>query len=239
MMRRYWDRGARENAFWYVDTSLSFENPDLDSFRTHGQLIAADFLRHFQPDPERHVALEIGCGLGRVVEEMAPHFRHVVGTDISTEMLRKARTLVETPNHSFVLVDGEGLSCVRSASMDLVVSFAVLQHIPSVRQALDYIEEVARVLKPGGQMAVHFNTWKRTASWAARRTAFGVMNRIRPSRDPRRTTSRYFMGSTPSVRRIRRRLVKAGLKELEVGRPGTLFTMVYARKPMGPTAGSP
>jgi ubiquinone/menaquinone biosynthesis C-methylase UbiE len=40
------------------------------------------------------VALEIGCGMGRICLALSERFDQVVGYDISTEMLRKARELV-------------------------------------------------------------------------------------------------------------------------------------------------
>lgn len=40
-----------------------------------------------------HDALEFGCGLGRITRALAARYDRVVGVDISTEMLERARAL--------------------------------------------------------------------------------------------------------------------------------------------------
>jgi hypothetical protein len=39
-MRKYWDEKAKTNAAWYVDTSLDFDNPDMQKFFESGRAIA-------------------------------------------------------------------------------------------------------------------------------------------------------------------------------------------------------
>jgi hypothetical protein len=36
-MRNFWDEAARTNAVWYVDTSLDFNHPDMESFFSMGR----------------------------------------------------------------------------------------------------------------------------------------------------------------------------------------------------------
>ena len=71
-MRSYWDEGARRNAFWYVDTSLDYANPDLDQFFETGRLIVSEALQNTPVNPRgKALAVEIGCGLGRVCQALA------------------------------------------------------------------------------------------------------------------------------------------------------------------------
>lgn len=230
-LRTFWNEAARENALWYVDTSLSFEEPDHRTFLSNGRRIAEACLAHFRPDSARHVALDIGCGLGRVIDELAPRFSYVVGLDVSSEMLRRAATSTHSHNRGFVLSDGSGLGCVRTGSVDLAVSFAVFSHLPAARLTRSYIEEIERVLRPGGGAAFHVNTSSGSWWWAARRWGLSILSLAAPSR--RRVWSRSFQGSSMSMRPLLGCVKRTGLELVEVRLPRSLFTMVYVRKPGG------
>jgi cyclopropane fatty-acyl-phospholipid synthase-like methyltransferase len=222
---------------WYVDTSLSFERPDLATFRTNARRIAEVSLEHFDPDPRRHVALDIGCGLGRVIEELAPRFRHVVGLDVSAEMLRQADEAVSARNRSFVVTGGEDLAMLRDGAVDFVVSFAVFTHLPSVRWTERYIHEIARVLRPGGGAAFHLNTSATSLRWAIRRWALSLSGRL--GRDQRGRLTSSFLGSAMSVSKVCRIVDAAGLETLEIANGGTLHTIVHVMRPAAVTAGTP
>lgn len=95
------------------------------------------------------VTLQIGSGLGRVEAHLCRRVRRCYGLDVSPSMVRKARALVREPNVEFVCGDGKGLGGWDDASLDLIYSFLVFQHLPRplVRK---YICESARKLKPSG-----------------------------------------------------------------------------------------
>src|SRR3954468_9875031 len=131
-MRSYWDEGARRNAVWYVDTSLDYDNPDLQKFLETGRTIVHDALdRAPTTPPGTDLAVEIGCGLGRICKALTERFDRVVGVDISPEMLRRAREHVPEPSVEFMLGDGVSLAGIETGAADLVLSFTVFQHIPS------------------------------------------------------------------------------------------------------------
>ena len=101
-MRAYWDDAARRNAVWYVDTSLSYEGPDMDRFFETGRRIVSEALDGSPvPLPGTGTAVEIGAGLGRVCRALADRFDRVVGLDVSPEMVERARGLVDDPRVSF------------------------------------------------------------------------------------------------------------------------------------------
>ena len=88
-MRRYWDERARRNAVWYVDTSTDYHAPDMGRFFATGQAIADEALSGPVAPAGRALAVEIGCGLGRVCQALAARFDAVVGIDLSPEMLSR------------------------------------------------------------------------------------------------------------------------------------------------------
>src|SRR5438094_8358288 len=94
-MRNFWDEAARTNAAWYVDTSLDFDHPDMESFFATGRTIVSEALDESPVTPPgRSSAVEIGAGLGRVCLALVDRFDHVGGMATSSEMVQRARETV-------------------------------------------------------------------------------------------------------------------------------------------------
>lgn len=95
--------------------------------------------------------LEIGCGVGRVGEQLAPRCREWIGCDISSNMLSHAKQrLARFPNVRFVELSGEGLSEVADSSVDVVYCTVVFMHLFEWDR-FAYVRDAFRVLKPGGR----------------------------------------------------------------------------------------
>lgn len=126
------------------------------------ELVVGWYAQHEQFDYERWllggitigpdaVALEYGCGPGRMLRRMAAPFSRVDGVDISAEVIEVARRRCEslpTPPRLMV-TDGQSVP-VDAAAYDLAYSVICLQHIcvHTVRQRI--FEGLFRALKPGG-----------------------------------------------------------------------------------------
>jgi SAM-dependent methyltransferase len=145
-MREDWDRRAREDHKLHIATGHAGSE---EQFLESGERDLADLVLdgiHLGPEAS---ALEIGCGVGRLLIPLARRVTHVVGVDISPVMIETSRAyLASVPNVSARLTDGT-LSGVEDASLDFVYSFIVFQHIPAAGPIRTYVEEAARVLKPG------------------------------------------------------------------------------------------
>jgi ubiquinone/menaquinone biosynthesis C-methylase UbiE len=96
--------------------------------------------------------LEVGCGTGLMLDRLSRIARSVHGADLSPGMLEKAR------ERGFDVVVASATELpYEDDRFDLVCSFKVLAHVPEIGKAL---EEMARVVKPGGHLAVEFyNPW--------------------------------------------------------------------------------
>jgi SAM-dependent methyltransferase len=230
-MRSYWDEAARNNAAWYVDTSLNFDAPDMERFFQTGRLIVAEALEDPPVAPESHrMAVEIGSGLGRVCLALADHFDRVVGIDISPEMVRRAQELVTNERVSFEVGDGTTLAPVSDGQADLVLSFTVFQHIPDVRVIDRYIGEAARILKDGGVFVFQWNNTPGALGWALRRRALGFLQRTALHSERYGRNAPQFLGSRVPLERIRRSLASAGLELRGTKGLGTLFAWAWAVK---------
>ncbi|HEY0636447.1 MAG TPA: class I SAM-dependent methyltransferase [Pseudonocardiaceae bacterium] len=116
--------------------------------------------------------LDFGCGVGRLSQALAAHADEVVGVDISPTMLEQARRLDRSGGRCrFLLNDAPDLGLLAGASVDLVYSMLVLQHVP--RAAVDaYLAEFLRVLRPGGLAVVQLAT---APLWTAKGVAWRLL----------------------------------------------------------------
>jgi ubiquinone/menaquinone biosynthesis C-methylase UbiE len=232
-MRSFWDDRARENAAWYVDTSLSYDSPDMQKFFETGERIVDEALVHAPVKPERfESAVDIGSGLGRISAALAKHFDHVVGLDVSEEMVRKAREHVNDPGVEFMVSDGVGLQPVEDDSVDLVTSFTVLQHLPESELVLGYLREGARVLRPGGVLAVQWNNMPHARLWRGKAVWWRFRQRLGLGMQNEQRNAREFIGSRVPWAPVEATLRAAGLDIVGRKGEGTLFSWVWAVKPV-------
>ena len=102
-------------------------------------------------------ALEIGCGIGRLMVPLCSRVRCVVGTDVSSGMISAARRRLEgLPDASVQLTTGQDLSAFSSAAVDLVYSVDTFPYLVLSGHALveRHFREVRRVLRPAGDFVL-------------------------------------------------------------------------------------
>ncbi|MEO7057983.1 MAG: class I SAM-dependent methyltransferase [Caldimonas sp.] len=102
-------------------------------------------------------ALEVGCGIGRLMVPLCSRMRSVVGTDVSAGMISAAtRRLEGLSNASARMTTGQDLSDFSAGSMDLVYSVDVFPYLVLSGHALveRHFREVSRVLRPGGDFVL-------------------------------------------------------------------------------------
>jgi ubiquinone/menaquinone biosynthesis C-methylase UbiE len=108
---------------------------------------------------EKVSALEIGCGIGRLMKGMRNNFEWVYGIDISKEMLYHGNLfLSNTDNTTLMHCTGDGTINLVDEAVNFVYSVIVFQHIPSLPIIVKYLKESKRVLKEGG--VVRIQTFK-------------------------------------------------------------------------------
>lgn len=107
-----------------------------------------DILRRHVELRDRDV-LDVGCGEGWLVRELAVLGARVTGIEISEGQLADARAADAGPTGSRYLVGRAESIPLADASLDLVVFRASLHHVP-IGQMLPALREAGRVLRPGG-----------------------------------------------------------------------------------------
>jgi SAM-dependent methyltransferase len=232
-MRAYWNERARENAAWYVDTTVDYDRPDMQAFFEAGAKILDEALTRAPTQPRRRgTAVEIGSGLGRICASLSDQFDRVIGIVVSAEMVQRAQALVSKPNVSFVVGNGEDLSGIQSRSADFVVTFTVLQHLPSGSLIEGYLREAARILAPGGVLAAQWNNLPHPHFWRARARWWRFRNRVGGPLAVGPRADRHFVGTRLPEHVVRQTLTDAGLSIHGTKGLGTLFAWVWASKPL-------
>ena len=90
-------------------------------------------------------AIDLGCGSGRHVLDLAPHFDEVVGLDLSEPLLALARRKLVGAHVRFVA--GDLTTYTDDRGFDLVFSSTALHHVPELDTAL---RNIRSLVAPGG-----------------------------------------------------------------------------------------
>jgi ubiquinone/menaquinone biosynthesis C-methylase UbiE len=107
---------------------------------------------------ERHrTILQIGCGIGRMEQLLAPTVRDAYGIDISPNMIATARRRCEAiPNAHFLECSGRDLALFEDGSFDLVYAVDSFPYLCQAGMPLVevHLREIHRVLRSRGDLAI-------------------------------------------------------------------------------------
>ena len=162
---RHWRAWGRHDPYFGVLSEDRFRSGQMDdatrdeffaSGSAHVQHLFERIHRHLGADFAPRSGLDFGCGVGRLAIPLAARLTHVLGLDISPDMLAEATrnaTDAGAANATFALSD-DALSQA-PGRYDLVHSHIVLQHIP-VQRGLPLVKALAARVADGGVLALQF-----------------------------------------------------------------------------------
>jgi ubiquinone/menaquinone biosynthesis C-methylase UbiE len=122
-------------------------------------------------------ALDFGCGVGRLTQALAGHFRECWGVDISPTMVRLAEDFNRNSQCHFCLNETSDLTNFTDEQFEFIYSSIVLQHIPR-RNVEQYLREFIRVLKAGGVLVFQVPEKEKAPVASRLRNKIGLRRRI-------------------------------------------------------------
>lgn len=172
MTDEQWERFAREDAEYYVLTGVSRgRRADTRSeFFESGRKQAERLLEDCKPYLNgRDLAIEIGCGVGRVALPLSRQFARLIAVDVSPTMLSKleenaARDVAA--GHIESMLADQAWDDPNTA--DLVYSVLVFQHIERYEEIASYVGRISRALRPAAIGYLQFDTRPRTVLYRMR-----------------------------------------------------------------------
>jgi SAM-dependent methyltransferase len=134
----------RKHAFLLVDNSA-----DEEEMQTKGGAVAQGLCQGLGVQ-SHHKVLEVGCGVARIGRELAPFCGEWWGCDISSSMIRIGRQrTTHLENVHFEVLEHSSLDCFSTDTFDRVYCCVVFMHLDQ-EDIFGYVQEMYRVLKPGG-----------------------------------------------------------------------------------------
>lgn len=100
--------------------------------------------------PQRAIIFDVGCAQGRSIAPFIGNPNTVIGFDISKKMIEAGNDrFKDTRNPPYLFVGDAVTFPVADRSVDVVVLYGVLHHVPHPERIA---KEIARVLKPDGTL---------------------------------------------------------------------------------------
>ena len=150
--KEFWDNVAqtKEGAYLGVVGQFHQKNHDDEDMAISGEPDAEIIANKLEIEPS-HKVLEIGVGVGRIAEHIAPRCAEFHGVDISENMIKEAKARLNgIPGVHLRALERTSFDAFPDASFDRVYSHIVLIHLDR-EDLFQYMRETCRVLRPGGR----------------------------------------------------------------------------------------
>lgn len=146
--QRHFEELARSWDLWH---SLYFDrSPSSVGARKYRTLLNVEADRIGAWLGPKATVLDLGCGTGKILKLVARRCRRAHGLDISPKAIEHAaRNCLRLRNVELHLAEGWRLP-FREDRFDLVFCLGMLQYV-DLELAISYLQEVSRILKPGGR----------------------------------------------------------------------------------------
>lgn len=153
-LRNDWENLAERDALWAIltDSKKAGRKWEVAEFMATGEAEISTVMTYLTwigclPDCEG-MALDFGCGVGRLKQAIVQRFASCVRVDISKQMIYQAQALNRFAHCRYVAISDTRLPFADN-SFSFIYSNIVLQHVPRHISEL-YLPDFVRVLAPDG-----------------------------------------------------------------------------------------
>lgn len=148
----------------FTDDAIFFHRRKMDLLLT--------ILRKRRLDPAAMHWIDVGCGRGDLLKMGKGKFGSLSGCDVSAEMLAYCDGVNVRRQSSVTTLPFD------SGSADLITAVCLLHHV-DLEDRLPLMREMARILKPGGLLAVvEHNTYNPVTRWIVKRSPVDTNARL-------------------------------------------------------------
>jgi ubiquinone/menaquinone biosynthesis C-methylase UbiE len=149
-MRAEWNARAQKSFMQYTSGTQTEKEED---YVKSAERDAATILKYLGgADTKTWKALDVGCGVGRISQVLAPRFSEIHGVDVSDEMLKLAQERhAALPHVHFHRIEGTNLRQFQDGTFQAMWSYSVFYHMPRTLY-YGYLKELSRVMASGGQL---------------------------------------------------------------------------------------
>jgi len=166
MQKKYYSKFGSEN-----DNELK---RCIGGYGTHQKFPYEKYLLKNVKNPENKIALDFGCGSGRMILRMGKLMKRVDGVDIGANLIKGAKRWTKDMKNKPLLYvnDGKNLNGILNNTYDLVFCTISFHHIAPYSIRLNLLKEFFRVLKVDGKVALQLfytnqarSEWKQHVNW--------------------------------------------------------------------------
>ncbi|MFH1286754.1 MAG: class I SAM-dependent methyltransferase [Candidatus Magasanikbacteria bacterium] len=156
----------------YIQKNQDAYNKIAKPFASTRLVLWDDLIPLKQYTKEGDRVLDVGCGTGRLYQLFEGLSIDYTGIDQSEQQLKFARQ--DYPKGEFMLAEMTRLP-FDGGEFDIVFCVATLHHLPDKETRVVALEEMKRVLKPGGRIIL--TNWNLDSDWAAGKMSGGDWKR--------------------------------------------------------------
>lgn len=134
----------------------------MDMLRVPGRRSDAHCIRYFQAAKyirKNDAVLDVACGYGygSFIVFQNSYAKNVLGLDLSEKSVKYAQQVYSQPGLDFRRGDAQNLVEIPDDSIDFILSFETIEHLPEPQR---YLKELFRVLAPAGRVFISApNKW--------------------------------------------------------------------------------
>ena len=160
-----WERFGELDPYWAVLTEEKFRVTKLSaesrreffqSGEEHLESVSKIIREILHPGFAPTRAVDLGCGVGRVLVPLARRVPQAIGVDVADSMLREAGKNLAAAAVKAELVRGDDNLSALTGTFDFVHSYIVFQHVAPHRGEKICAALLGK-LRPGGIAALHFS----------------------------------------------------------------------------------
>src|ERR1700722_8543946 len=151
-LQREWDALGASDPLGTTDPSARVGRWNPDEFFASGEReisVAMEKLRELGVSFYSGIALDFGCGAGRLTQALARRFQSVYGVDIAPSLIEQAKRLSRSEKCHYLINGRDDLRIFPPEFFDFVYTSTALQYMEP-HYSTKYIGEFLRILRPGG-----------------------------------------------------------------------------------------